>query len=106
MNDYTAAWDDYRRRAGWFYLLWLGGVVVIAVGTAISRRLLGDDKVVAWILGLAWMIGFVITGYRKTKFPCPRCGNPFFMRLFWTNAFARKCVHCRLPKWERATKES
>jgi hypothetical protein len=101
MDDYTAAWNDDRRRAGWFYFSWLGGLVVIAVGAGFARSLLGDSQTVIQFLVPVYVIGFFITSYRKNRFSCPRCGNLFFRGRFWANAFARKCMHCGLPKWNR-----
>ena len=58
-------------------------------------------------VALAWMVAFAVVGYHKTNFSCPRCGEMFFRawddrpwRKTWrSNAFARSCRHCGLPKW-------
>jgi len=42
--------------------------------------------------------GFAIANYRHSWFRCPRCGRPFFVGLV-SNAFASRCVNCKLPKW-------
>ena len=47
----------------------------------------------------AWMLAFLVTWLRLAMFPCPRCGNHFFTSWWQGNLFARKCLHCHLPKW-------
>jgi hypothetical protein len=58
-------------------------------------------------VGLAGMIAFSAIGYVKWNLRCPRCGELFFhkfddrpWRMSWRhNPFARRCMHCGLPKW-------
>lgn len=33
---------------------------------------------------------------------CPRCGRQFFVKSFFLNFFARRCVHCGLSKQDLA----
>ena len=51
------------------------------------------------ILGPTWMVGFLIVAIRLSLFRCPRCRHPFFRVWWFNNPLARKCMHCRLPKW-------
>ena len=56
------------------------------------------------------MVLVAAIGYRKWNFACPRCGELFFRafdarpwRQDWRhNPFARRCLHCGLPKWAAA----
>ncbi|HZT75286.1 MAG TPA: hypothetical protein VFA27_01415 [Vicinamibacterales bacterium] len=56
---------------------------------------------------IVWMIAFAIVGYFKTNFSCPRCGELYFRRFDarpWRRnwifrPWARRCLHCELPKW-------
>ena len=56
---------------------------------------------------LVWFVAFAVVGYIKTNFTCPRCGELFFhkfdarpwRRSYQHNPFARRCMHCGLPKW-------
>jgi ketosteroid isomerase-like protein len=52
-----------------------------------------------FVIGACWMAAFVVTGWRAALFPCPRCHKWFFATWWYRNPFARKCVHCGLPKW-------
>jgi hypothetical protein len=93
-----AGWRDYRARARFFWLAWLGGflatILVGALFGAIFRS--GDAFAVA---GVAWIAAFLVAAFRLYGFRCPRCGQLFFCTAWYTNPFARRCLHCRLPKW-------
>ena len=56
----------------------------------------------AFALAFAWMAFFVIAGNVFVRFPCPRCGKAFFAKWWYQNTFARRCVHCGLPKYVEA----
>jgi hypothetical protein len=50
--------------------------------------------------GCDWMDDFLCHRWNLAlRFPCPRCGKWFFAKWWYHNNFARKCVHCGLPKW-------
>ena len=79
-----------------------------ALTRAGGRTLLGGLAPLPIFVAIAvWMIAFAIVGYQKSNFACPRCGKPFFRRFddrpwrrSWVhNPFARRCMHCGLPKW-------
>ena len=46
------------------------------------------------------MLAFIVASLRLTLFRCPRCHEWFFTTLMSHNPFARRCVHCKLPKWQ------
>ena len=88
-RSYSGAWRRYR---GWSWTFWL----------AFLGYLPG--------MALLWMVLVGAIGYRKFNFTCPRCGELFFRafdprpwRQDWRhNPFARRCLHCGLPKWAAA----
>ena len=91
-------WNDYRQRRRWFWFAWLGCVPgVIAIAYPMHRWLRSD--VPFHVVGFAWVGFFVIAAYRMNQFRCPRCGLPFFRTWWYSNSFAKHCVHCRLEKW-------
>jgi hypothetical protein len=53
----------------------------------------------AFIVAIGWMVFFVIVGNLALRFLCPRCGGWFFEKWWYSNTFARRCVHCGLPKY-------
>jgi hypothetical protein len=104
-GPYSPAWRRYRRLSRTFWVLFLSflpGVAVVSRLPAVPR---GGDAV--FVAGLAWMIAFSAIGYAKWNLQCPRCGELFFhkfddraWRMSWRhNPFARRCMHCGLPKW-------
>ena len=58
------------------------------------------------VAAFAWMIAFAVVGYQTGNFRCPRCGELFFLKFEIESGgapgqkpFARRCLHCGLPKW-------
>jgi predicted RNA-binding Zn-ribbon protein involved in translation (DUF1610 family) len=108
MPSYAVAWRSYRWWSRTFWIVFLGYVPAIALIDRVVRRAHGDAANTATLfVALAWMVAFAVVGYHKTNFSCPRCGEMFFRawddrpwRKTWrSNAFARSCRHCGLPKW-------
>jgi hypothetical protein len=103
-TPYAAAWRESRRRLWRFLLGGIGGFFLIPVVMALLATLLGTplpDSVRERLfvgLGLIWFVGCPVLAFRYMRFPCPRCGRTFYMRPFYGNAFARRCLHCGLPK--------
>jgi hypothetical protein len=100
--EFVLAWNDYRRRRRWSFGVWLGGFLFLAllVGLLSSRSLLND--LVFWVLGLTWIVAFLVADIRLACFRCPRCHHMFFWGLWYSNPFARKCLHCGLLKWSNS----
>jgi hypothetical protein len=102
--DYTAAWRDFRRRRLIYWVVFLGYVpgafaLFVGVGLPISAFIgIAPDYFFYAIAG-SWMLAWLISGLRARLFPCPRCHKWFFATWWYSNPFARKCVHCGLPKW-------
>ena len=105
-RPYAAVWRRYRY---WSWAFWLVFVAYLPA-LALLHRALGpmpESGSVIFVAALAWMIAFAVIGYRKGNFACPRCGELFFRkfdarpwRADWRhNPFARRCMHCGLPKW-------
>jgi hypothetical protein len=99
--DFAVAWNDYRHRRRWFFGVWLGGFLAIALLVGLLSKLSPDD-VVFYILGLTWMIAFIVVAIRLQFFKCPRCHHKFFGSAGYSNPLARKCLHCGLPKWSES----
>jgi len=103
-SDFSAAWQDYKKRQWWFYVLWLGGWAVLII-TAVLLILAYpltiplDSVALFYILLGGQVCAFFIASLRLTRFKCPRCHEWFFTNLIH-NPFARRCVHCKLPKWQ------
>jgi hypothetical protein len=105
-GSYAAAWRRYRRSRLGFWILFLLFLPVMALSGRLFERVgIGQGNVL--LVAFVWMILFLVEGYRKGNFECPRCGQLFFRkfdsrpwRADWVyNPFARRCMHCALPKW-------
>lgn len=105
-GPYTAAWRSYRLSSWGFWLLFFGYVPGIAYLSRAMGWNTGHGGAVP-LAAITWMIAACVVGYRKWNFRCPRCGELFFRkfddrawRRSWQhNPFARRCMHCGLPKW-------
>ncbi len=100
--NYTAAWHDYRRRRRWFWGVYLGGCFgMVGLWLLFFNSPIGEfmKGIVFCVLAPMWLIGFVVTAFRCQLFRCPRCHRRFFMTWWYHNSFARRCIHCGLPKW-------
>lgn len=99
----SSAWQSYRYWARLRWILFFGMIVwffaVAIVSEAIGHwnRNIGHG---AYFAGMgAWMLPLLYANWRANNFRCPRCNQYFFRTLWYYNGFARKCVHCGLPKW-------
>ncbi len=98
-SDYSSAWQDYRRRRLWYYVIWLGGIPVIFILNYLLTKITHSEVPFA-VMAVSWMLGFLVLGLRISYFKCPRCNETFFKTFFYHNPFARRCVHCQLPKYQ------
>jgi hypothetical protein len=105
-GPYSAAWRRYR---WWNWAFWLVFVLYLPA-LAFASHALGwsrDGGNAIVVAAFVWMAAFAAIGYRKWNMACPRCGKLFFRRFDdrpwradWRhNPFARRCMHCGLPKW-------
>lgn len=100
-----SAWSDYRSRRRWFFGVWLGGLPAVFYILGAFNWIFHPDPdsnifgILVAIVAGTWMISFAILGLRLTLFRCPCCGEHFFCNWFSSDQFARRCVHCGLPKW-------
>jgi hypothetical protein len=104
--SYSEQWRDWRKRRNIVWLIFLGyipGVIAIFFSVLFLFRLIGLpaawDGPAFYAIAGSWMFSFIVAGIYAGYFPCPRCHKPFFVTWWYRNPFARKCVHCGLPKW-------
>jgi hypothetical protein len=51
-----------------------------------------------WIGG-AWFVSVVVADSYLSAFRCPRCMKRYFLKPWFNNPYARKCLHCGLRRW-------
>ena len=108
-GPYAGAWRRYRWWSRAFWLLFLLYLPALAwLSRALGWASDGGRKTA--VAAFVWMVAFAAVGYRKWNIACPRCGELYFRafdarpgRTDWRhNPFARRCMHCGLPKWAAA----
>jgi hypothetical protein len=104
------AWDEYRRRRRmflWTHLLlplWVSGAIVLEF---FAGREFPRTGLVTFVAVLLPPMACLMFAYLRWIFwPCPSCGRPFFLTWLGNNCFARRCLHCGLPKWAPGKAES
>jgi hypothetical protein len=111
-GSYSVEWRQYRQWSRTFWIVFLLYLPALALVSKVLGPIRGRGTVI-FCAAAIWMLAFAISGYRKSNFQCPRCGEMFFRkfddrpwRMAWQhNPFARKCMHCGLPKWAPAAVE-
>jgi hypothetical protein len=95
--DYPAAWKRY-----WVWRwMWMGAwlalfPVELMIGIPLSRHFRSSAPF--GIIAVVFMVAFAFGGIAINLWSCPRCGNTFHARGMKKNLFARRCLHCGLPK--------
>ena len=101
---YALQWRKLRTTTRWG-----AAALVIALGAAVlgiwldshakARRftlILGGAAILCWAVLLALLI-------YQSYFRCPRCGQFFSRRMWWTPLWpARHCMHCGLKLYHEA----
>jgi hypothetical protein len=97
-ENYAAAWADLRWRIRLFWIVFLTYLPGVALITWLWPNLFEG---LGFIVAIPWMIAFIIAGFYRHSFGCPRCGKWFFSTDWWQNPFSRKCLHCGLQRWAK-----
>lgn len=104
-SPHSEQWRDYRSRRLWFFSVWAGGFLVLAMLMFGVPVLFGGSElwnaVQSWIFvigGLGWMLGWCVMAIRWKRFPCPRCSKQFSSSIWWP--LLGKCAHCGLRRGE------
>jgi hypothetical protein len=90
---YAEAWKDLRRRGlaqrccFALFLCW--------VAWGVLRGSVSGGGALLPIALFALAGGSILW---RLYFPCPRCGNRFFMSLFNSRGFGERCIHCDLRR--------
>jgi DNA-directed RNA polymerase subunit RPC12/RpoP len=98
LDGCSRAWDEYRSRGNLFAFAFLGYVPVVGL-FALATIALFHTTTPAFALAIAWMAFFLVASIRLQLFKCPRCGNRFFVKSWFRNDLARRCLHCKLKKY-------
>ena len=83
-----------RRRLRWIVILsFFPAVPILSV---LATWISGSSKSTL-LIGLVWLVLYIVAQLYVTQSVCPRCGNRFHSRGWYSNAFTRHCLNCDLP---------
>src|SRR5262245_40365544 len=94
MDNYEGCWRRHRR------LRWIPLIVLLTFPAYWGAvKLISGPKPSLWLM-VPFAGALLATSYIFAHgFRCPRCHKPFFHTAWFRNDFARRCVHCGLPKY-------
>ena len=98
MSEPVNPWHEYRKRRNLAIFAFLGYVPIVFLIALAGLHLL-QSMTPGFVAAVGWMIFAWVAGFRVERFKCPRCGKCFFAKWWYHNAFARRCLHCKLPKY-------
>jgi hypothetical protein len=98
MSQSCDPWQEYRKRRNLVLFAFFGYVpVIFVIGLIISRFFHTITPI--FVVAIMWMIFYGAVSIWFSSLRCPRCGKVFFSKWWYHNGFARRCVHCGLPKY-------
>src|SRR5579863_4425920 len=105
-GEYSQEWAELRRLRRRVLAAVSAGAIVIALVPLTRFISQGFSEMLGFALLAAWafiLVRFFWVSGQYVYWSCPRCGKPFHCVAHWygrwNNPFARRCVHCGLPKW-------
>jgi hypothetical protein len=104
---YQKEWEEYRKRQKFFWLSTLIIFPLIFFSGVFFNEFFKVEITGGLDIGSLYFIAFAIivgiSSFRFQLWKCPRCGNAFHWAWWWSSVFARKCLHCKLPKYTGST---
>ena len=101
-------WKEYRRRCWVFRLALLLTPAWMIYAASIRTSLVGyglSHDSASFLTFMPMLALLIVAHLRRILWPCPRCGRPFHVTWWYSNTWARRCVHCGLPKWTSMQKQ-
>ena len=96
-RTWKSAWETHRRDRFRSWACTFAWLPFVAIWSWFTERVI--ESFGAFVVGFVlYTVCLFVVAHRASHFACPRCRKPFY-RTWWHNGFARKCVHCGLPKW-------
>ena len=94
ISNEEAVWE-YRKRNFIFwgpFLSFVPGILYVA--DPLGRLL--NSETTSQLITVSWFAGIVVSALWRLSYICPHCGERFYYKWWYKNAFAMRCVHCRL----------
>ena len=107
IGQYSYGWQGLRNIRRRFLFAVVAGVLIFLLVPP-SNYLPGRVGIVLRYTLFAGWIAVALTLFASyiqySYWDCPRCRKPYHMKSGflwrWINPFARRCLHCGLPKWD------
>jgi hypothetical protein len=98
-HAYYANWQEMRRRRRlfWTYTALMMPVTVLLWLIVSPLCFLLKSDAPAGAVAIAMMIGWPAARIYQLRWPCPRCGKPFFFSWWGYRYYRDQCAHCDLP---------
>jgi hypothetical protein len=100
-NRYFTQWQAYKRRRRLSWIIFFATLSSAALIGEPLAKFMDSDFPVELILFLSVVATVAASAYVQ-NWKCPRCGKPFGNKFWYSNAYAKQCLHCGLPKWSGA----
>jgi hypothetical protein len=103
-GEYSYEWAGLRKIQRRMLKALLAGITVVLLVPLANRvPLIGFVVFGIWVVAVFTLF---IGNAHYMVWSCPRCGKPFHTRISrfarWVNPFARRCIHCGLPRWAQS----
>ena len=98
MNGFEQQWNEYRKRRNLVLFAFLGFMPFVGAVGSLSGKMFHTDAIFT-VFALSWLGFIAVSSVRLNCWPCPRCSKWFAGTWLYRIPFARRCVHCGLPKY-------
>ena len=103
--SYQKEWEEYKKRQKTFWLVCLGYIPLVLVILPLEY-ISKTDTAIGFVLSLLFVIFLLVFAFYSIKlqfWKCPQCEKSFHNTWWRSNIFSRKCLHCKLPKYQGST---
>src|SRR5882672_12181171 len=93
-DPYVDAWKSLRRSRRNVWVAFFTWPIVIAVGIKILHALIGagEQNIAPFVAIPVFLVMLTLLG--TFHFSCPQCGENFYRKGPYRNAFSAACLHC------------
>ena len=93
-DPYTRAWKSLRRSRRTVWIAFFTWPIVIAIGIKTLHTFTGaEERAIAPFVAIpVFLLMVMLLG--TFHFSCPHCGNNFYRKGPYRNAFSEACIHC------------
>jgi hypothetical protein len=90
------SWQKHSRLQRTVLLLWGLWLPFVGLLLFLPRDWFQQLTPTLFLIGVLWVLALAFLGLRLGYWPCPRCGQPFFVRFGLFYRWKKECPHCGL----------